>query len=144
MNAASTIDEVKQSVVGMVLEDTYGDRDALVLTLELYTLAARQPAFRHLTHDWMMRSQKAFERHFEPEVARQLAALVEGLAIHRAFEPHEDDPRLVMDALDKLLWEAKPLTRAPARSAAGAIISGTATKSELNRKAPEHDGVHGQ
>jgi TetR/AcrR family transcriptional regulator, regulator of biofilm formation and stress response len=103
MNEAATADDVIEAVVEMILEDTYGDRNALVLTLELYTLAARQPAFKHLTHDWMMRSRKAFERHFDPEVARQLDALVEGLSIHRAFEPTDYDRALVTGAVQKLL-----------------------------------------
>src|SRR3954470_18411999 len=47
MNEAATAEDVKEAVVEMILEDTYGDRNALVLTLELYTLAARQPAFKH-------------------------------------------------------------------------------------------------
>ncbi|GAB2724850.1 TetR/AcrR family transcriptional regulator [Arthrobacter bambusae] len=106
MNEASTIDAVKEAVVEMIMQDTYGDRDALVLTLELYTLAARQAKFRHLTHDWMMRSRRAFERYFDPDVARQLDALVEGLSIHRAFEPRDDDRELVSNAVDKLLREA--------------------------------------
>jgi TetR/AcrR family transcriptional regulator, regulator of biofilm formation and stress response len=106
MTEASSIESVKEAVVEMIMEDTYGDRDALVLTLELYTLAARQAKFRHLTHDWMMRSRRALERHFDPDMARQLDALVEGLSIHRAFEPREDDRQLVSNAVDKLLEEA--------------------------------------
>jgi DNA-binding transcriptional regulator YbjK len=108
MREASSVTEVKEAVVEMILQDTYGDRNALVLTLELYTLAAREPSFRHLTHDWMMRSRRAFELHFEPDVARQLDALVEGLSIHRAFEPHEKDRELVTEAVEKLLGVSRP------------------------------------
>ncbi len=123
MNEAETVDAVKEAVVGMILEDTYGDRDALVLTLELYTLAARQAKFRHLTHDWMMRSRRAFEKHFDPDVARQLDALVEGLSIHRAFEPHEDDRELVSNAVNKLLGEAPSQKAVPSMVAASVIFS---------------------
>jgi TetR/AcrR family transcriptional regulator, regulator of biofilm formation and stress response len=103
MSDAKSAEDVMDAVVDMILEDTYGDRDGLVLTMELYTLAARKPAFRHLTHDWMLRSRAAFERHFDPDVARQLDALVEGLSIHRAFEPQDYDRDLVSDAVGKLL-----------------------------------------
>ncbi|MDQ0801489.1 TetR family transcriptional regulator [Arthrobacter sp. SLBN-112] len=108
MNEASSADDVKKAVVEMIVQDTYGDRDALVLTLELYTLAARKQEFRHLTHDWMMRSRTAFERHFDSTVARQLDALVEGLSIHRAFEPQDYDRTMVADAVDKLLDGVEP------------------------------------
>lgn len=123
MNEASTIEAVKEAVVEMIMEDTYGDRDALVLTLELYTLAARQAKFRHLTHDWMMRSRHAFERYFDPDVARQLDALVEGLSIHRAFEPRDDDRKLVSNAVDKLLKESPSQTVAPSPEGASIIFS---------------------
>ena len=68
------------------------DRD-LVLTHELYTLAAREPAYRDITNAWMARSRRTLERYFDPATARMLDALIEGLSIHRALdlEPHDDD-----------------------------------------------------
>jgi DNA-binding transcriptional regulator YbjK len=39
----------------------------LVLTQELYTLAARRPEYRELTHEWMRRSRVRLEKHFETE-----------------------------------------------------------------------------
>jgi DNA-binding transcriptional regulator YbjK len=123
MNEANSVEDVKKAVVEMILEDTYGDRNALVLTMELYTLAARQPAFRHLTHDWMMRSRTAFERHFEPDVARQLDALVEGLSIHRAFEPQDYDRELVSEAVEKLLASVETRHIPVASAGAGLLFS---------------------
>lgn len=68
------------------------DRD-LVLTHELYTLAAREPAYRDITNAWMARSRRTLERYFDSATARMLDALIEGLSIHRALdlEPHDDD-----------------------------------------------------
>ncbi|MFF1831539.1 TetR/AcrR family transcriptional regulator [Paenarthrobacter sp. NPDC058040] len=123
MDEATSGEEVKEAVVEMILEDTYGDRNGLVLTLELYTLAARKPAFRHLTHDWMIRSRTAFERHFDPEVARQLDALVEGLSIHRAFEPQDYDRILVMDAVSKLLDGGVAIKASPEPLGPGLLFS---------------------
>ena len=70
-----------------------GGRD-LALTQELYTLAARQPACRELTHEWMRRSRVHLEKHFDPDTARRLDALIEGLTLHRALatEPHGRRP----------------------------------------------------
>jgi len=55
-------------------------------------LAARDPAYRTLTNEWMGRSRAALGRHFDPATTRLLDALVEGLTIHRALdtEPHDD------------------------------------------------------
>ncbi len=81
-----------RAVVDLVLRDLPADHRDLVLTHELYTLAARDPRYRTLTNAWMRRSRQAFERCFDPATARVLDALVEGLTLHRALdaEPHDD------------------------------------------------------
>ncbi len=63
----------------------------LVLAQELDSLAARRPEYRELTHERRRRSRAHLEKHFDPDTARQLDALVEGLALHRALsrEPHD-------------------------------------------------------
>lgn len=76
----------QQAVVAIIVDDVFGSERDLVLTHELYTLAARKPAFRDLTSEWMRRSRAALERHFDPDTARMLDALIEGLTIHRALD----------------------------------------------------------
>lgn len=90
MDAADDVAQARAAVVDLVVDDVLTDARELVLTHELYTLAARDPAYRRLTHAWMARSRAALERHFDPPTARLLDALVEGLTIHRALdtEPH--------------------------------------------------------
>jgi DNA-binding transcriptional regulator YbjK len=79
-----------------------GDARDLVLTLELYTLAARQPAFRQINQDWMAASRRALELHFDPNTARQLDALIEGLSIHRALAPQPHGRELTLEAINRL------------------------------------------
>jgi TetR/AcrR family transcriptional regulator, regulator of biofilm formation and stress response len=86
MAAARDADEARRAVVGLITADTMTARRHLVLTHELYTLAAREPAFRDITNAWMGRSRDALERHFDPTTARVLDALIEGLTIHRALD----------------------------------------------------------
>lgn len=82
-----------------------GTRRELVLTQELYTLAARDPRFRAITSAWMLRSRAALERHLDPEAARGVDALMEGLTLHRALDAHRGehddagaapDPRMLL------------------------------------------------
>src|SRR5207253_1600609 len=89
LGAATTIDEARNAVVSLIHEDLTGPQAArhAVLTFELYTLAARQPGFRAITREWMRRSRVELERHFDPESARQVDALIEGLSIHRSLDP---------------------------------------------------------
>lgn len=91
MAGAATVEEARDAVVRLIGTDVLTDPRELVLTHELYTLAARDHRYRRLTHAWMARSRHALERHFDPPTARLLDALVEGLSIHRALdtEPHD-------------------------------------------------------
>lgn len=85
MTAARTPAQAQQAVVDLIVRDVFTDQRDLVLTLELYTLAARRPDFRELTDAWMTSSREALGRHFPPETTRRLDALIEGLTIHRAL-----------------------------------------------------------
>ena len=92
MAAAHDTDTAKQAVVDTITEVIFSSQRDHVLTHELYTLAARDPAFRDITNAWMARSRTTLEQYFEPTIARILDAAIEGLSIHRALdnEPHDD------------------------------------------------------
>lgn len=79
------------AVIAMIGEDVFPNQDELVLTHELYTLAARDPRYRSLTNAWMRRSRAALERSFDPRTARILDALIEGMTIHRALDTEAPD-----------------------------------------------------
>jgi DNA-binding transcriptional regulator YbjK len=88
--AAHDVDTAKQAIADAISNVVLSNHRDLVLTHELYTLAAREPSYRDITHAWMARSRRTLERYFDPTTARILDALVEGLSIHRALdiEPH--------------------------------------------------------
>lgn len=85
MLRARTSQEAVEAIVGLVTGTILNRREAMVATYELYSLAARRPKIRTITNAWMDRSHKALERHFAPDVAVMLDALIEGLTIHRAL-----------------------------------------------------------
>ncbi|TDE89284.1 TetR family transcriptional regulator [Occultella glacieicola] len=103
MAAAPDADAAREAVIAIILEDVFGDDRELVLSHELYTLAARDRSYRSITADWMARSRAALERHFDPETARMLDALIEGLTIHRALDSQPRDPREVEIAVTRIL-----------------------------------------
>lgn len=100
--AAVDAEGAREAVTAIILEDVYGDDRDLVLSQELYTLAARKPAYRPITTEWMARSRAALERHFDPATARILDALIEGLTIHRALDSQERDAGEVRTAVDRM------------------------------------------
>ena len=85
-----------------IIDDLFASQRDLVLTHELYTLAARDADFREITNAWMSRSRRILEQHFDPGTARILDALIEGLTIHRALDivPHDD--AVVRDAVNRI------------------------------------------
>ncbi|WP_320781834.1 TetR/AcrR family transcriptional regulator [Streptomyces sp. CRN 30] len=95
-------DEAREAVADLVHILSEGSRRDLVLTQELYTLAARRPVYRALTHEWMGRSRVHLERHFDPDTARQLDALIEGLTLHRALAEEPHDRALTLEAISRI------------------------------------------
>ncbi|WP_320775920.1 TetR/AcrR family transcriptional regulator [Streptomyces sp. CRN 30] len=99
---AADLDGARTAVADLVHALSEGDRRDLVLTQELYTLAARRPAYRQLTQEWMRRSRVHLERHFDPDTARQLDALIEGLTLHRALSAEPHDRALTVEAVARV------------------------------------------
>ncbi|GAB3477116.1 TetR/AcrR family transcriptional regulator [Nocardiopsis coralliicola] len=102
MAAAPDTAAAREAVTAIILDDVFGSTRELVLTHELYTLAARDPGYRTLTAAWMARSRAALERHFTPETARLLDALIEGLTIHRALDVDPRDRSEVVRAVARI------------------------------------------
>ncbi|MBB5867073.1 DNA-binding transcriptional regulator YbjK [Allocatelliglobosispora scoriae] len=75
----------------------------LILSAELYAAAARRPALREVTQEWMRRSRAALEQHFDPATARALDALVEGLVLHSALGTDPMTPAQIRAALRRFL-----------------------------------------
>lgn len=105
--AATTPAEAQDAVVDLIHHGVLGDTRELVLTLELYTLAARQPVYRQINRDWMSASRRALERHFDPDTARQLDALIEGLSIHLALAPEPHGRDLTAEAVARVCGGAR-------------------------------------
>ncbi|MBG6218905.1 DNA-binding transcriptional regulator YbjK [Arthrobacter sp. CAN_A6] len=86
ITAASSLEDLVAAIVDLVHHDLGKAPDDLVLILELYTLAARVPAFRQITHDWMQQSRQALERFVDTDTAYDVDALIEGLFIHTSLD----------------------------------------------------------
>ncbi|MFI9155206.1 TetR/AcrR family transcriptional regulator [Streptomyces sp. NPDC053367] len=102
LSAPAGREEARQAVADLVHVLSEGSRRDLVLTQELYTLAARRPEYRELTHEWMRRSRVHLEKHFDPDTARQLDALIEGLTLHRALAQEPHGRALTLEAISRI------------------------------------------
>ncbi len=85
--AAGTRADACEAVVDLVVDEIWATPRTLLLSYELYAYAARVPALRRVMQGWMGKSREALERHFSPETARALDAMIEGLSIHRSVDP---------------------------------------------------------
>lgn len=119
MTAATDAESAREAVVEIILGDVFRSTRELVISHELYTLAARNPAYRVTTTAWMKRSRAALERHFDPETARILDALIEGLSIHRSLDDHPRDAAEVAVAVERITTRPHPTHTGPAGTARG-------------------------
>ncbi|MEU1785430.1 TetR family transcriptional regulator [Streptomyces sparsogenes] len=101
--------QAAEAVADLVHALSEGSVRDLVLTQELYTLAARRPAYRELAQEWTRRSRLHLEKHFDPDTARQLDALIEGLTLHRALAREPHGRALTLEAIARI---TAPGTRA--------------------------------
>jgi DNA-binding transcriptional regulator YbjK len=99
MQAAPDRDAVLECLVDHLTGDLLQSSRDLVLAVELYVAAARNPALRAVTQDWMSRSRRSLERHFDAVTARELDALVEGLVLHSALSTDPMDRDQIRHAL---------------------------------------------
>ncbi|MEU9063569.1 TetR family transcriptional regulator [Streptomyces sp. NPDC048430] len=117
LGRADTPEQAREAVTDLIHVLSEGPRRDLVLTQELYTLAARRDEYRELTHAWMNRSRRLLEQHFDPDTARQLDALIEGLALHRSLDTEPQDRELTRLAVRRMTsWAQDPRTACGART----------------------------
>lgn len=102
LDAAPDADAALDALADHLAHDLLGPGRGLVLSIELYVVAARRPVLRAVTQEWMVRSRRALERHFDPVTARELDALVEGLVLHSALSTDPMTPDQLRDALRRL------------------------------------------
>lgn len=107
-------EQAREAVTDLIHTLSEGPRRDLVLSQELYTLAARRPAYRELTRAWMRRSRHLLEQHFDADTARQLDALIEGLTLHRALDTDPHDRELTRRAVARITTAAAATAAAAA------------------------------
>nr|SBO95922.1 Transcriptional regulator, TetR family [Nonomuraea gerenzanensis] len=103
LSAARDPGEAAEAVIALVSDALLGSRHDLVLTVELYVAAARNPALRAVTQAWMARNRQALERHFDATTARELDALIEGLVLHSALSTDPMTPAQIRHAVLRFL-----------------------------------------
>ncbi|SDS92924.1 TetR/AcrR family transcriptional regulator [Actinoplanes derwentensis] len=101
--AAHTRAEAVEAVITLVTDDLLSPATDLVLTVELYVAAARNPALRAVTQAWMQRSRDALQQHFDPTTAREVDALIEGLTLHSALSTAPMTPAQIRHAIERHL-----------------------------------------
>lgn len=96
---ARTSEQAQEAVVALIHSDLNQSAREWVLTYELYTLAARDPAYRAITHEWMRQSRAALASHFDSVTCRMLDALIEGLSLHAALDTERHDRAVTAEAV---------------------------------------------
>ena len=99
---AETLEEALAGFEANIDQDVFGTQGELVITLELYTLAARRPEFREITSAWMARTRACLEPFVDDGTAALLDALNEGLVIQKALHLRPPMPDLAREGVARL------------------------------------------
>ena len=102
MAGARTRREALAAFAANIGQDVFSSQRELIISQELYTLAARRPEFRDITVAWMARTRATLAPYVDPDTAVMLDAINEGLSLHRALHTAPSDPRLISVALERL------------------------------------------
>jgi DNA-binding transcriptional regulator YbjK len=116
----SSPEDLVAALVDLVHGAVGADADEWAVTYELYLAALRDPALRTVTERWMRASRSVLERFVDPDTARALDALVEGLVMHR-------------------MLSTAPSPRTQTRMAVTRILAGAGTPSETFRTSRSGD-----
>lgn len=108
---AETLQEALAGFEANIDQDVFGTQGELVITLELYTLAARRPEFREITSAWMGRTRACLEPFVDGGTAALLDALNEGLVIQKALHLRPPMPDLAREGVARLAAGAKARPR---------------------------------
>lgn len=102
MSMASSKASACEAVVDLICGDIWASKRHLVLSFELYSLAARKNDFRLLLQEWMARSRKSLCLVFPYATACALDALIEGFTIHNLLNDAPLNREIILDAVTKV------------------------------------------
>lgn len=91
-----------EAVVDLICGDIWASKRHLLLSFELYALAARKEVFRQLLQQWMSRSRESLHLWFSMDTACSLDALIEGFTIHNLLNDVPMSRAAILRAVEKI------------------------------------------
>jgi DNA-binding transcriptional regulator YbjK len=95
--------ELVEAVTDLVDNAAGADAGEWAATYELYLAALRDPALRAVTESWMRASRRVLERMVDPDTARGIDALIEGLVLHRMLSTAPPARAFTREAVRRLV-----------------------------------------
>ncbi len=97
--AVTDRDSMLEAAVDFVLLGHRASEHQWAVAYELYLAALRDPALREVTEAWMQSSRDTLQRVLDPELARSLDGVMEGLTMHALLttaRPTREETRTVL------------------------------------------------
>jgi TetR/AcrR family transcriptional regulator, regulator of biofilm formation and stress response len=104
-----TADEFIDAVTDMVEGNASADAGDWAVSYELYLAALRDPGLRAVTEEWMRTSRGVLARYVDPDTARALDALIEGLLMHRMLSTTPFPRHVIRTAVARAVQPAPDL-----------------------------------
>ena len=95
-------DEALDVVVALIEHPIDPSARSLVITHELYTLAARRTEFRAITNAWMARDRATVDAVLDPVTSHLVNALIEGLTLQAALDIEPLDSAVVAEGVRRI------------------------------------------
>ncbi|GAB6902099.1 TetR/AcrR family transcriptional regulator [Kineosporia succinea] len=102
-DAVTDVPGLIEAVTGLIHDAAGASTDEWAVSYELYGAALRDPALREVTENWMRASRSVLERFVEPDTARALDALIEGLVIHSILSTAPPSREQIREAVRRLV-----------------------------------------
>ena len=100
-------EQLVEAVTDLIHGDAGAEARDWVIAYELYLAALRAPALRVVTDTWMRTSRSVLERWVDPETARAVDALIEGLVLHRTLSTSPLSRAQIRDVVRRTLGTPK-------------------------------------
>ena len=105
--------QLVDAVTDLVHGDAGADSAEWAVAYELYLAALRDPSLREVTETWMRTSRSVLERFTDPDTARGLDALIEGLIMHRMLSTAPAERARTREAVTRALTPVAATTPDP-------------------------------
>lgn len=102
LESATNASEAIEAVLDLIFGEIVAAPRNMLMSVELYAYASRNPKIREISRHWLRKSRAALDLHFNHNLSITLDALIEGFTLHQYLSEEtlsRDELRIVLEKL---------------------------------------------